>query len=279
MAPAIQLSMRSRQIASLFDRQQAALAQAVLACRSHPGAGSVHKLRAATRRLSALIEKIIADHPHALPLRREAASALRKLKQAHHLAGPVRDMDVHRKRLDLLLQQQKGKALKRSIEELMQWLADRRSLAEERLSRKLKKLETALAFGPLTKRIAHLEGTESSPLATARLTLERTVSRYRRLTPQNLHDLRKRTKAARYLAEMPSPTPLAAKLRSIQDAIGQWHDWALLADEAAAHLGRHDKLHLLLESKRDRSLRRALHVANTLRRCEQTQRKMQRTSF
>jgi CHAD domain-containing protein len=62
------------------------------------------------------------------------------------------------------------------------------------------------------------------------------------LHPENLHDFRKATKKARYLAEMgaegQSDGGVAKALKRVQDAIGEWHDWLCLGEEAKAALGQ-----------------------------------------
>jgi CHAD domain-containing protein len=59
---------------------------------------------------------------------------------------------------------------------------------------------------------------------------------------ENLHDFRKATKKARYVAEMGAEgqrqSGVAKALKRVQDAIGEWHDWLCLGEEAKAALGQ-----------------------------------------
>ena len=63
--------------------------------------------------------------------------------------------------------------------------------------------------------------------------------------PQNtaeLHEIRKRAKLARYLAESAPQSFLeahriAARFAALQQAGGEWHDWLILAEFAADELG------------------------------------------
>jgi CHAD domain-containing protein len=59
---------------------------------------------------------------------------------------------------------------------------------------------------------------------------------------ENLHDFRKATKKARYVAEMGAEGQkhggVAKALKRVQDAIGEWHDWFCLGEEAKAALGQ-----------------------------------------
>ncbi len=67
-------------------------------------------------------------------------------------------------------------------------------------------------------------------------------TRCRMLDAENLHDFRKATKKARYVAESgaqgQSHSSVAKALKRIQDAIGEWHDWLCLAEEAKTALGQ-----------------------------------------
>ena len=61
------------------------------------------------------------------------------------------------------------------------------------------------------------------------------------LHAENLHDFRKATKKARYVAEAGAEgrdSSVAKALKRIQDAIGEWHDWLCLGEEAKAALGQ-----------------------------------------
>ncbi len=61
------------------------------------------------------------------------------------------------------------------------------------------------------------------------------------LDAENLHDFRKATKKARYVAESGGEgqaySSVAKALKRVQDAIGDWHDWLCLREEAKAALG------------------------------------------
>jgi CHAD domain-containing protein len=60
---------------------------------------------------------------------------------------------------------------------------------------------------------------------------------------ENLHEFRKRIKKIRYVAEIHGADPkcarIAAQVKKAQDAIGEWHDWHVLARTAAK--GKHVK--------------------------------------
>jgi CHAD domain-containing protein len=94
------------------------------------------------------------------------------------------------------------------------------------------------------------------------------------LDSSNLHAYRKRLKKALYLAELssnadPDSEQLAAEIRKIHDATGEWHDWQTLAEKAVRSLtipspaearpeGDPDSLIAVLEIKADEALKKAL---------------------
>jgi len=57
-------------------------------------------------------------------------------------------------------------------------------------------------------------------------------------TPSTLHQFRVQCKKTRYLAELlPGNATLLEQLKTIQDAIGDWHDWLTLTQNAAKITG------------------------------------------
>src|SRR5258708_18425180 len=57
-------------------------------------------------------------------------------------------------------------------------------------------------------------------------------------TPRRLHQFRIQCKKTRYLAEMlPGTSELLQQLRTMQDSIGDWHDWLTLTQNAAKITG------------------------------------------
>jgi CHAD domain-containing protein len=110
-----------------------------------------------------------------------------------------------------------------------------------------------LAFGEL---LATLAPAESMALSESQL-IELVLAHYGSLhQPEptaatgetaQLHELRKRAKLARYLAESAPKSAtaarrLAAQFESLQQAGGEWHDWLILAEVAADELGDSAKL-------------------------------------
>jgi CHAD domain-containing protein len=249
---------------------------------------SVHRVRTGTRRVQAMIETVLRETGGSIPeLQQAAQDWLKDLKKIRRAAGPVRDLDVHRGLLKKLVErrQKTGDAedadpgeghrpdllsapaavlpaspLEQHADHLDAWLKHARqhqadSLKKEiaKRSRKLDeheaKFEQALAKVPArarrrTSRSAALVALE----AFVRLSDEMPV-----LDAANLHDFRKGAKNARYIAESggedPTAEAVAKALKKLQDDIGDWHDWLVLAEEARTALENADELTATLDDK------------------------------
>jgi CHAD domain-containing protein len=192
---------------------------------------------------------------------------LRTIKEIRRAAGRVRDLDVHRKLLEERLSNQAEELDRRLKEERNAWAeALRKKITKRR--EKMKELQAAFLAAA---NLAHSRGLRRRRPVSA-VALEdfvRMVDRMPLLDPDNLHDFRKATKKARYVAELggeESSQAVAKALKRVQDAIGDWHDWQCLAEEANTALGR-DGLELIawLESRADHSLAEALSTTARVR--------------
>jgi len=90
------------------------------------------------------------------------------------------------------------------------------------------------------------------------------------LNEGNLHDFRKGAKKARYMAESGGDDREAGlvgkALKKLQDEIGSWHDWLVLADEAHSALGADGaELTALIEAQRDQHYSQAMRTAELMR--------------
>ncbi len=142
----------------------------------------------------------------------------------------------------------------------------------------LKKVETQ--NGKMTTKIADLinifdrlprsaQQLDTVALATARF-LE-TSAAMPVLRAENLHEFRKRSKAARYVADLnphsPASARLAKKLKQVQDAIGAWHDWDMMEQETAGILnGKGKALQNQMDLMRKKTYREALTIARQTQR-------------
>ncbi|HMJ63657.1 MAG TPA: CHAD domain-containing protein, partial [Bryobacteraceae bacterium] len=91
------------------------------------------------------------------------------------------------------------------------------------------------------------------------------------LDKENLHDFRKGAKKARYVAESdaqdPSAEAMAKAIKRVQDAIGEWHDWDVVREEAGKALRDDGRaLEAQLEARTQRAYQRALRMTTTMGR-------------
>jgi CHAD domain-containing protein len=247
------------QLAPTADDFGAAAAQ----CVHDADSGAVHRVRTRSRRLQAMLEAMMREAPAMVVLQVEqpARGMLRPLKQIRRAAGPVRDLDVHRKLLEKWLDREEPKAddgndsprqdkdanvLRTQAEKLDSWLKGERKHLAHGMQKEIRKrlqglpqlrstLWTAIAQTP--------RGMQRAPRGTDAVALEdfvRAADAMPLLDAENLHDFRKATKKARYVAESSaqerSYSGVAKALKRIQDAIGDWHDWLCLAQEAKTAL-------------------------------------------
>lgn len=223
-------------------------------CGRKPTRKYVHGLRVVTLRLQAELENELCELPHAS---HSAQAMLRFGKQADKLRqalGPVRELDVWIGKLQKLrsgLSQSTG-YVPRSTEECVRQM--------ERMEDRLKKKRRAAGqklVAQIAKRGANLRDAGDAihdlvgdqghvaDLEAFKGILNQfvaVIAGFASFDEENLHDFRKRIKKIRYLAEIhqvvdPACDRIAAQLKKLQAAIGEWHDWQALA--STARQGRH----------------------------------------
>jgi CHAD domain-containing protein len=235
----------------------ASLEASVLLCLAQPGKVAVHRVRTSTRRVEAQLE-LLSMLPGLPPHRQPARQAVRLLKQIRQAAGQLRDIDVQR---DLVREEVAGSkvhgvphpdlGLRREARRLRRALKRKGEEAADRLLRLLHKQRARLPL-VFQELLDALAPAGSIALNEAELiALARDCFRNRRVAspidaaPQDtaeLHEIRKRAKLARYLAESAPHSfleahCLAAQFAALQQAGGEWHDWLILAEAAAGELG------------------------------------------
>lgn len=285
----------------------AAMRDTLDACRKHDGAPkveAVHHLRTGTRRVEATLETL-AREAGARGLGKAAEEArqrwLRQLKKVRRAAGTVRDLDVHRELLaDNFLPAEDAAPDKVAVElaeamaatttgsvgitplvqqarSLDAWLKDRRFDAAQSLCSTLddhaeRLLDAEQQFmAAMTKRRSVSHRAHRPP---ARLALEdylRLMDAMPLLDRENLHDFRKGAKKARYVAESddkdPAAVAMAKAIKRVQDAIGEWHDWDAVRQEAREALHNDGAaLQAQLEARTKRAYERALRMTTTMGR-------------
>jgi len=245
---------------------------------------AVHRARVATRRLREALRASGAERRSARRLRKE----LRRLTRA---LGPVRELDVS---LGLVARLSHEEAASDTALELIRvHLMEVRARCRARM---LKRVDDTDAAGIAARwealaGAARQDGRASSPRAGApeawelrrclarraaqlRLSLEEAGALY---TPEPLHAVRIAVKKLRYSVELArsariaGATARARRLKTLQDLLGELHDWQVLEEHVGdvqsslpVQDGRMGELTSLLSSLEDRC--RALHGAFLARR-------------
>lgn len=292
-----------------------ALRENLARCAKDPDVDRVHDTRTGTRRLQATLETLVRDLPpgvedEAVERTRAAATALmRTLKKIRRAAGPVRDLDVHRKLVGKLAKRalgekdekqdepgaEQGRAsltdepdaletpaaglrlegLAGQADDLDAWLKHRRRVMADAMQ-----AQAAALVAKLDKRLAELEAAlhrrvrrsgKKPPGVVALDSFARLATEMQHLDAGNLHDFRKGAKKARYVAELAAQgdaqaQQVGASLKKLQDEIGDWHDWLVLAEEARTALGdKAEELIGLLDAEREEHFVKAMKTAGKLR--------------
>jgi CHAD domain-containing protein len=198
----------------------------------------------------------------------------RLLKRVRRAAAPVRDLDVQRKLL---------KKLAGELPELLKAQAERLDAGlqqeREKLAAPLKKdaaawaLKLEVRFAAFVEASAERRTRQGRRADAARTALEafaRLSMQMRHLDAGNLHDFRKGAKKARYMAEAGDGNARAgavgAALKRLQDAIGDWHDWLMLGDEAQSVLEADGvELTAEIERRRDAQFDEAMKLVGRMR--------------
>ncbi len=268
--------------ADTLNHRVAAWVELLARCGTKPTRKRVHALRVSTLRLQAELERDVSELPHAS---HQAQAMLQFGKQAEKLRqalGPVREIDVWIGMLRGLRASlnKSGEYVPRSIQECLRGV-DR---FEDQLRRKrrtaAKKLVASIEkksgrFGEAAER---LEATpEESRLPDTTGIARELVAQFVRarvefpvLDEANLHDFRKRIKTVRYLADLHADADrecarIAAQMRKLQSAIGEWHDWQALAGETRRlHRAWSKPLAELLESLSKETFEAALEMAHSV---------------
>jgi len=245
----------------------------VAQCAQDVEPAGVHRLRTGSRRLQAMLEATLRENP---AMEQPARAWLRQLKKIRRAAGAVRDLDVHRKMLEKWV----GKDSPISsptpgAETLDAWLKNERKHLAHGMQKQFSKHQQALA----KRQAAFMVAIGSLPPGEMRrlrpadsVALEafvRANDTMPLLDAENLHEFRKATKKARYVAESGAQgeaNSVATALKRIQDAIGDWHDWLCLCEKAKTVLGQDaPDLTALFEREVERQFTAAMKTSQTMR--------------
>jgi CHAD domain-containing protein len=211
---------------------------------------SVHRLRTTVRRTQSLVTYTRPD------LGKKQERALENLRALRKRAGKVRDLDVQMVLMGAIANG--STAGDRRV--LMELLKRKRARQAERLSAAIRKLHASKFFVHLNH-IAEEAGAASvereasgTPMEQARQQLSNLAAEFisqQPIKPRLLHEVRIRMKMIRYLAELGEESAeqrrLLAKMRFVQDALGEWHDWEELEKTTEKQFGDRANCPLLVE--------------------------------
>jgi CHAD domain-containing protein len=255
---------------SQFARHTAALRKAIEEILSRPKAEPVHVLRSTLRRIIAEL-RLLPESPEAT---KRIARFIRLTRPIIRAAGKVRDLDVHAGLLEGLprrLQPEIDK-LDREIDKKRRRRFSRlRRLVEDNHEKLLGALGELRAIAPGRAVAARVVRHEAVPgtftsRELARETFARAAATLDLRQPDQLHELRKAARDARYLAESglkgddrrSGASRDAPRFRRIQQEVGLWHDYLTLAESAGRYLGESSPLVPEIERLRDRHYRSAM---------------------
>ena len=211
---------------------------------------AVHRLRTTIRRMESLITY---SHPK---LGKKQERSLEQLEALRKRAGKVRDLDIQ---MGLL-----GSIANGSTRNDRRLLAD---FMKHKRSKQARRLASAVSSVEKTKFFSRLEriGEKSAepPAENAGTPLEKAQCELtalaadsatgQELSPDQLHQARIKLKLIRYLAETSPRTEqqkeFVDRIKSVQDAMGEWHDWEMLKKTAETQFGDRINCALLVEIK------------------------------
>ncbi|HMB95578.1 MAG TPA: CHAD domain-containing protein [Tepidisphaeraceae bacterium] len=191
---------------------------------------AIHKSRVATRRLKAAIELLepVLDKNHVKPF----AKIGRRIR---HRLGPLRDIDVMLNHLDDI---KPTSPHADAADWLREQLADDRDAARDKSRGKIPsgKILSRLATWKTLREdvIAAQEAVPSLLAESLHLQLDRFIEHAAQI--KNAHELRIAGKALRYTVELAKadkhklPSDVLRTFKSMQDSLGTWHDYVVLAE-------------------------------------------------
>ena len=253
-----------------------------------PDVDAVHDTRTGTRRIEAALEAMLRESGSlAGDVEDELSKAVRGwerlLKTIRRAAAPVRDLDVQRKLLKTLVPVVEAE-INIPVNEPESGMADQIGKLDDAMKAEREHNAAALRNNA-AKWAAKLDGqyeavaTAKRPAgrrcrpdaaATALDAFARLADHMRQLDTGNLHDFRKGAKKARYMAEAGGDDEragmVAKALKRLQDEIGDWHDWLMLAEEANKYLDVDGaKLTAEIERMRDVHFEMAIKMEQKMR--------------
>jgi len=261
-------------------RQVAAWRKLLARCGRKPTRKRVHSLRVATLRLQAELEFGLRAQGPDTSLAHVAKRWTKQAEKLRRALSVVRETDVYLQKLTGLRaslagpgdsQPHSNRGCLRQADVLERKLKQLRRTAEKRLMATVESRSERLDQIGKELEAAHEPLIAPAQAGGAKLVLEMfavLAAEFPDLDASSLHEFRKRIKTVRYLAEFFTPADplagrLAATLRRMQSAIGEWHDWQAMGKMASRTLKGHDRknsLAELLETLAGESLEKALDL-------------------
>jgi len=240
---------RRRQILPSDTRGQIESWRRLLAeCGRKPSRRRVHALRVATLRLQARMEHGLGQVPEEDPAKRTLGRWNKQAEKLRDALSLVRETDVHLAKLDGLRKSVGDGAAHRS--RLSRVCLKQIGAVERRLERTRKGAAKKLTeeIYRRTERLERLsKGLTKSPEAADQLNARSNPAELHtliaglaanvpNLDAKSLHEFRKRVKTVRYVAEVAAgdharAAQQVAALRTMQSALGDWHDCQSLSKE------------------------------------------------
>ena len=253
-----------------FERHSVRLRAAIDGILSKPKPDDIHDLRSTLRRISAELRLL----PASTQTTKQIARFTRLTRPIIRAAGKVRDLDVH---ADLL--KKLPARLQPESDELARHIGKKRRCNAKRLRQLLRDDHKELLSVFAKLQAAPVEEPDADPDAApaesassstgrdlARETFGRAATVLDLRQSDQLHELRKAARDARYLAESnlkstgkdSAAAHDAARFQGILRTVGEWHDYLTLAESARRYLDAKSPLIQAIERLRDRHHRAAL---------------------
>ena len=232
------MSILSKASKDDFDSPVERLLASIANLVQQPTSKGAHFYRTSLRRFQAWSDVF---HPETDSKQNQALRFLDKLRKA---TGKLRDSEVHRELLQKIATDQAAE--KRKLEKA---LKARRDRCERKLRNRLREPILTGIWSMLRSLDESPQGKEARPtfhpidgMTTLALNEYRAfVQRHGKISPENLHHYRLQCKRFRYTAELAGDSPevnaLVETWKSVQDIIGEWHDYLTLTDVAENILG------------------------------------------
>lgn len=271
---------RHRNTQTDFRRSIEAWRELLLRSGRKPGRKNVHNLRVLTLRIQAALEYQLSHQDPDASAMKLAQSWRRHGKKLRRALGPVRQADVSLDKLARVRSWAESSAGSHpalpkeclgAIEDLERGVERRREAAAKKLTARVERQKKRLLR--LSRKLETvLEGiapaVENSAADRILDQICAAAAEFPELNSENLHNFRKRIKKIRYLAEVfapvdPAAANQAATLKRMTGAVGEWHDWQALTEEAA-RADRGDAANAtaaeFLQAQAGRSLQHALKL-------------------